>query len=440
MDDRTQARFRRRLGLATVLGLLAGLVFCLRLEAAAPLANAPFAWRRPPAPEIAAAQKAAAREAANEDAAEQPLDALARSIDPAAGEARDGHLVQALPDGRNAVFTFDPTAQARIRDLLVRQQVPFGAVVALDPRTGEIRALVEVANENPTLRGLARKAIAPAASVFKIITTAALIEEAQLEPTLSVCYHGGLHGIGAGHLRDDPLRDDRCESMAEALARSSNAVYAKLADRALDALALRRTAESFGFERAVPFLWPVEVSPARIPTERLERARAAAGFWHTRLSPLHAALVAAAIANDGVIMRPTVLRAVVDADGRPTLELPQPAPWIRAVRPETAHAIAEMMEGTVTFGTASRTFAEDKRPAPLAGMRIAGKTGSLSSTGAEPFHFSWFVGFAPADDPQIAIAVLMVNRPAWRIKAPTVALQALGWLLEPRAAQPAQGN
>lgn len=464
MDDRTRFRFRRRLRLAALLGLLGGLVLCLELEARSPVSRSPYAWHRPAAPPRAAEllstpagsgdgpvlpgapapARAAAHEAAQDAAADRTLAGIAPSLSLAAAKpANDGRqLVQDLPDGRRAVFTIDAVAQAQIEDLLVRSKVPFGAVVALDPRTGDIRALVEVAGENPTLRGLARKAIAPAASVFKLVTAAALLEDADVAPTISVCYHGGLHGIVAGHLRDDPQRDTKCENLSEALARSSNVVFARLADRGLDMPTLRRRAEAFGFERAVPFLWPVEISPARIPTERLERARAAAGFWHTHLSPLHAATIAGGIANGGVLMRPRLVQAVLDADGRPAAELPAPEPWLRAVRPETARALTEMMEGTVAFGTGSRAFAESKRPPSLAGLRVAGKTGSLSSKGAERFHFSWFVGFAPADDPQVAIAVLMVNRPAWRLKAATAARQALSWLLAPPPAAPEapQGN
>jgi len=433
MDERLRVRFRRRLRLAGLLGLLGGLVLCLDLEAAAPTARSPFAWKRPAAPNLVAARSAPPKttpETERQVAADRTLAGLAGSLDLGAARAQGDRLVQTLADGRQAVFTLDVRAQRNIEELLRRSEVPFGAVVALDPRTGDIRALVEVAHANRSLRGLARKAIAPSASVFKIVTAAALVEDAGVDPSIQVCYHGGMNGFSAAHLRDDPARDTRCESLSEGLARSSNVVLGKLADRGLDLPTLRRRAEAFGYERALPFLWPVELSPARIPSDRLERARAAAGFWHTHLSPLHAALIAAGVANEGVMMRPRLVRAVHDAQGRPAADLPDPLPWLRAMKPETAAALTTMMEGTVAFGTGSRAFAENKRPAALAGMRIAGKTGSLSSKGEERFHFSWFVGFAPADDPQVAIAVLMVNRPAWRLKAATAARQALGWLLE----------
>ncbi len=427
-------RFRRRLLLSAAIGLLAGLVWCVRLEATSPVSRNALAWRRPPSPDLAS--QLARRTTTKPTEAEPPksvLGAVSNKLDINRAEPLGDRLVQHLPDGNTVVYTVFPRAQERIRKLLDTYEVPFAAVVALDPRTGNIRAFVEVTHDNPSLDGLARKAIAPAASVFKLVTTAALIERAGVSPNHSVCFHGGLHGITAGNLVDDAARDTRCETVGEALARSSNVVFAKLADRGLDTTTLLRAAESFGFERAIPFVWPVEVSPARIPTERLERARTAAGFWHTRLSPLHAALIASAIANGGDMMRPRLVDAVLDPTGGPLGTVPPARPWLRAVRPQTAKVMTEMMEGTVAFGTAHKAFAEKRRPANLVGLPIAGKTGSLSTRGDIHYGFSWFVGFAPADAPEIALAVLVVNPPKWRIKAPAVARDALSWLLEENA-------
>jgi penicillin-binding protein A len=97
------------------------------------------------------------------------------------------------------------------------------------------------------------------------------------------------------------------------------------------------------------------------------------------------------------------------------------------IRPEVAAALAHMMKTTVTEGTARKVFRRDRlaRRSPLREVSVAGKTGSLSER--EPFRdYSWFVGFAPADDPQVAVAVVAVNERVWRVKAPSLAHEALG--------------
>ena len=431
-QERRERRFRQRIGTAALLGLVIGAVLCLQVEASSPAAWLPFAWQRPV--HVPRSLSAAAGAEVEADGTEEgdPTDAeLLAAFRPRPDRAvrEDDRMVQILDDGTRIGFTFDPEAQERTIEMLTRHEVPFGAVVALDPRTGAIKVYAEVANENPQLRGLVRKAIAPAASVFKIVTAAALLESGGVAPDEKVCHPGAHDVVTAAHLVDHPRRDKVCETLGEALAHSTNTVFAKLADRNLDQGSLFRAASAFGFGREIPFLYPVEVSPARIPFDRLERARTAAGFLHTRLTPLHGALIAASVANGGQMMLPRLVEYVQDAEGRSLVDLPPPAAWTRTVRAETARTLTAMMEGTVEDGTAAKAFADEKRPANLRGLRIAGKTGSLSSKGEEQFHFSWFVGYAPAERPTIAVAVLMVNRPAWRLKAHTAARHVLSWLM-----------
>jgi len=137
-------------------------------------------------------------------------------------------------------------------------------------------------------------------------------------------------------------------------------------------------------------------SPAEVPTDRLEFARTSAGFWHMHMSPLHGALVAATIANDGQMPRAAIVHEVRSASGE---RLYQHAPEVyRAVLSRrTARRVGEMMERTVTHGTARRTFHDNAGNAFLPGVRIAGKTGTL--TGSDPYRgYTWWVGFAPADE------------------------------------------
>ncbi|HEY8428422.1 MAG TPA: penicillin-binding transpeptidase domain-containing protein, partial [Sandaracinaceae bacterium] len=179
-----------------------------------------------------------------------------------------------------------------------------------------------------------------------------------------------------------------------------------------------------------------------VPEERLELARTAAGFWHVHLSPLHGALIAATIANEGRMPRATLVDRVLDPRGHVAYRAR--AEVFRHVIPaSTARVVDRMMRETVTRGTARRYFFDDRGNAFLPGVEVAGKTGSL--TGADPYRaYSWFVGFAPAGAPQIAVSALVVNEPRWRIKGAYVAREAMRyWLFvrpreEERAAREAE--
>ncbi|MBW2719038.1 MAG: hypothetical protein JRD94_10950 [Deltaproteobacteria bacterium] len=201
-------------------------------------------------------------------------------------------------DGTRAVLTIDHDLQSHVRSLFGRYDVPAGGLVAIDPKTGEVLAYVGYeAGKGDSARVLTDPD-APAASVFKIITASALLD-AGVKSSTSVCYGGGMRGLVAADLIDSPKRDRWCATMADALGYSINAVFAKLADRHIDEARMTQYVSAFGFGQRLPFDLPTTPSPVDVPDSRLERARMAAGFWHSQMSPLHGALVASTIANDG---------------------------------------------------------------------------------------------------------------------------------------------
>ncbi|HET8734518.1 MAG TPA: penicillin-binding transpeptidase domain-containing protein, partial [Anaeromyxobacteraceae bacterium] len=169
----------------------------------------------------------------------------------------------------------------------------------------------------------------------------------------------------------------------------------------------------------IPFAQPVETSRAEIPDAGFALATTAAGFGSVRLSPLHGALVAAIVANGGVFVPPEVVASSDGAVARPA-EAPR-----RVLDERVAAELAAMMRTTVTEGTARTAFRPPRsRSSSLRGLTVAGKTGSLSEQ--DPFRdYSWFVGFAPADNPKVAFAVVVVNERNWRVKAPAVARAAV---------------
>jgi cell division protein FtsI/penicillin-binding protein 2 len=161
-----------------------------------------------------------------------------------------------------------------------------------------------------------------------------------------------------------------------------------------------------------------------MPNDPLEFARASAGFWHTSLSPLAAALLAQTVANGGVALEPRIVRAVYDGKEKIWEDDRDPSVLRRAVKPETAAQVTEMMLQTVANGSAYKSF-HDRRGRPfLPGISVAGKTGTLTRHKANRLY-TWFIGFAPADKPEVAIASLVVNTPTWRIKGPELARNVL---------------
>jgi cell division protein FtsI/penicillin-binding protein 2 len=360
--------------------------------AGAPAQPAPAATPAPPTPAV-----------------EEALALGEAHLDPAAGR-----WVAPLGDAR-AVLTLDPLLQARLERSLETYRVPWGATVLLEPATGRILALAEHSRAEPGRRGLALAALAPAASIFKIVTAAALLEQG-VGPDGEVCYHGGRRRLDPRLLRDDPRRDRRCMSLSSAFGHSTNVVFAKLADRDLDPETLRAAAGRFLFNARIPFARPVEISTAAVPDDPFAAASTAAGFGAVRLSALHGALLAGIVANGGVVVPPVLVEDVEGGDP------PAPPPGWRVVGEEVAARLGEMMRETVTTGTARRVFR--RVAAPLRGVEVAGKTGSLAD--ASPYRdYSWFVGYAPADRPEVAVATVIVNERLWHARAPTVAKEAL---------------
>ncbi len=325
-----------------------------------------------------------------------------------------GHM-QLAQGQRQVELTLDPKVQADITRLLDETRVPYGAVVLIDPRTGRVQVAAEHREAGDPVATMGAMGIAgevPAASVFKVVTAAALLEAGQ-QPDSSVCFHGGRQGIVEDNLRDSP-QDHQCQTLTEALANSSNAAFAKFGVQSLKPGDLEAMAKRLGFGAVIDTDLEAEASACSEGASEVERGRCAAGFAGSTLSPLHGAYLAATVANRGVAMRPTF---VLDDSAAP----PQGQQLLSA---EVADKLKGMMAQTVVAGTGRHAFG--RRPAVLRDITVAGKTGSLSGKDPSLYrHFSWFIGFAPVENPQIAIAVLAVNGEKWRVKAAGLARDSL---------------
>jgi cell division protein FtsI/penicillin-binding protein 2 len=307
--------------------------------------------------------------------------------------------------------------------VLGERPTPYAAAVLMSVADGRVLAMSGRSTVEPERQAaLALEPWAPAASIFKLVTAAALVERG-VGPDTRVCYHDGVHSVEASNLVAQPKLDEACRTLAFGVAKSQNAILARLAHEHLDPSSLERTAHALGFGERLPFELPVTPSTVSLQSkDALGFARAAAGFWSTTLSPLHGAWLAATLARDGVTPPMRLVEKVVDRDGRAVV--PEAVPSRRVLSGEAARAVSHMMVGTTEYGTARLGFHDKKGRPLLPGIAVAGKTGSLNR--AEPFlAYSWFVGFAPADHPQVAVAVLLGNGADWHQKAHQVAAQLL---------------
>jgi cell division protein FtsI/penicillin-binding protein 2 len=325
--------------------------------------------------------------------------------------ARAGDHFEAAYGDKRAVLTLDPDLQDAAEKLLAEAHAPRGAIVAMAP-DGRILALAGRRTEDPKGKGdgtldwhLATDVWAPAASVFKLVTSSALVEHG-VDPDDKICFHGGIRSVVESNLRDDK-RDNQCQSLAFGVAHSNNAILGKLAYQHLEPADLEREAhdllgvdQTFGGALAA---LGVKFGALELPTDHdLAFAQASAGFAGSQLSALGGATLAATFANGGEQPMPRLV-----ASDAPSMH--------RAVDGKIARAVGHMMEGACEFGSASKSFGRHRK------IAVAGKTGTL--TQEQPFYmqYSWFVGYAPADKPEIIVSVVLGNPESWQMKGHEVA-------------------
>ena len=324
-----------------------------------------------------------------------------------------------LADGRRARLTLQPELQQAALKLLKLADPVRGAVVVVHAPTGKVLVWAEYQRGSEHPAGLLYQASAPAASVFKIVTTAALLERAKLGPATKVCIAGGTHGIERRHLEAARSRRRQCSPFWLALGHSRNAVYAQLATRYLMRDDLLDYADRFGFGHAVAFEADVPMGSLVVPYNDLEFARSAAGFRGSTLSPLGALTLSYTVATGGEAVRLRILEDPEESDAGPEREV-----LGRVIEKRTAEELTRMMEITVRSGTSREVFHDDTGRSYLCQIRVAGKTGTLKPPSGSTTS-SWFTGFAPSRTPEIVLSVLMQNGRVWRRKANEIARDLL---------------
>jgi len=324
--------------------------------------------------------------------------------------------------GASVRLTINAKAQEAADKALGNQR---GAVVALDPKTGAILAMVShpqydpnqlsqhdqaavtkawtTFNADPT-RPMVNRAISgnlyPPGSVFKIVTASAALEGKVVDEQSQIPAPPVMDlpqtNVGLPNYDRKPCGPNGATTLQHALEISCNTAFGYLGVQ-LGGDALRSQAAKFGFGQTLRI--PTRVEPSTVPAQLSppQAAQSAIGQYDVRVTPLQVAMVSAAIANHGVVMRPYLVRDVLGSNLE-SLETHQVEQLSVAVSDATASTLTRMLVSVVDNGTG--------RPARIDGIAVAGKTGTAQQGNGQAPH-AWFTSFAPANDPKVAVAVVV---------------------------------
>ena len=288
--------------------------------------------------------------------------------------------------------TLDPVLQQALFQRLDRKNSRYIGIVVMDPADGRVLAMAGYDKANPSGNPCVDSRF-PAASIFKIITAAAAVETRDLEPDSILNFRGGPHTLYKSQIDTKPAKHASRVTLKDSFARSINPVFGKLGALYLGRDVLGTYADAFGFNREIDFELPIRPSRLELPGPTFEVAEIASGFNRTtRISPLHGALIAAALLNRGRLIEPTIVDWIVNDSGQ-TVYQTKAAFGDQIIGSETADVLLELMRATVTSGTARKEFQKHHGDKILSRLEIGGKTGSMGDGSAET-RYDWFVGYA----------------------------------------------
>ncbi len=293
------------------------------------------------------------------------------------------------------IFTVNPRYQQMMEDAFKEYRVKYGAFVAIDPKTGKVLCAVS----SIPYPDMTMKNTFLTASTFKIVTAAAALENG-ISPTQKFLTGGKGDSCFPGVWFSSPYKVYR--DMVSAFANSANP-YFGIVGRILGQKKLLSYAKRFGYNRKdLGFPW----GTIDKPVDEYDLAAMAAGLGDTRSSPMHQALIAATIVNNGVMMKPTLVSKIF-YNGKLVYSF-KPHVLRRVIRLSTAEEIRKLMLLTVKSGTASsrRMFRLLKR---FPYVQMGGKTGTLTEYSFPSGRVEWFVGFGKFEDKNIAVSSLAVN-------------------------------
>jgi peptidoglycan glycosyltransferase len=322
-------------------------------------------------------------------------------IDQLTGERREGSDV---------ITTLNVDAQKVAYEQLAGRR---GAVVALDPSTGAIKAMasnprfdantVRTGKKQPGGFNRATQAGYPPGSTFKVVTAIAAMDSGEFNPSSTVSGQNG-KVISGTPLNNFGGASFGSISLTQALTGSVNTVWAEVAEN-LGQSKMQKYMDRLGFGRDLPIDLPDSDKTASgskiggkvVPATNgaIDVGRMGIGQDKLQVTPLQMAMVASSVANDGVLMRPHITDEIVDPDGR-TVKTIEPEEMSTVMKPSSAQKVNQMMQSVVREGSGTA--------AALSGINVAGKTGTAEVNKRCP-NQAWFIGFAPANNPQVAVAV-----------------------------------
>ena len=319
-------------------------------------------------------------------------------------------------------YSLDPTSQALMQKLMGQYRPDYGAFVAMDATTGRILSMVSYSHVQENIENLALRATFPAASIFKVVTASAAIDLAKASPETIVPFNGANHTLYKRNVDDTRInRWTQKITMRQAFARSVNTFFSKLGLFYVGPTSLLQYAERFQFNHPIHADIPVQTGYSKFDaSDPWSVATAASGFTRDNtMSPLQGALMAAAIANDGVMMEPYLIESLSKPSGEELYQV-QPRQASVVVEPKTAIELRQLFHETVQSGTSRKSFRQTVRRTFFDDVEFGGKTGSL--TGTNPIgKCDWFVGYARYHGQRIAVAALTVNQKKWRVKSSMLA-------------------
>lgn len=317
------------------------------------------------------------------------------------------NIVAPTTEGNSIKLTIDHELQAKARTLLKGKK---GSIVAMNPSTGEIYAMVslpdfDVANlkadwkaitESPDspLINRATQGLYPPGSTFKLITTIAVLNTANLEEYYNCT---GSTNINGYVFKDYQGKAHGNIDLRQALIKSCNTYFAtKSIEIGKDRIG--NTAERFMINNNIPFDLPIKSSqfPFKENLDKTDIAAAAIGQGKVLVTPLNMALIVSGIANEGQIVKPILVKEIISKNNK-ILKKNTTEVLSQGTDSITANKLKDMMVDVVKSGTGKN--------ARIKNIKVAGKTGTAENSSGK--SHAWFVGFAPADEPKIAIAVIL---------------------------------
>lgn len=314
--------------------------------------------------------------------------------------------------------TLDPKYSEVLQKYLKRFKPDYGAAAVINADTGALLALesyVKEGNENE-FGHLAVNAPFPAASVAKIITATAAIDQGKAYAETVIPFNGRSTTLYKRNvLKHKDTRWTRRVTLRKAFARSVNSVFGKVGLFKAGGNELLNYAEQMKFNEEIAA--DISIAPSQFqldPTNEWDTVESASGFTNrTLLSPVHGAMMASAILNDGVMKSPYVVDSLIGEDGN-TLYLGQSLEERKVMEVFTARQMQSLMEETVKRGTSRKQFRTFRRRMP--DVVAGGKTGSLDGDNIRG-RTDWFVGYASDNELNLAIGVVTVHVKYWTVKS-----------------------